>query len=112
MEQLKKEGYVPQRLYNRDPVLHRCLDGCGPASGTVSGTTTCTSGCCSAPGAAPRTSTFAGGLPGILPAEKRMAETYQDQTAWIMSLQHRPQRRAPPTGLWRSMPTTSHVPRK
>ena len=26
VEQLKKEGYVPQRLYNRDPVLHRCLD--------------------------------------------------------------------------------------
>ena len=26
VERLKKEGYVPQRLYNRDPVLHRCLD--------------------------------------------------------------------------------------
>ena len=24
--QLKKEGYVPQRLYNHDPVLSRCLD--------------------------------------------------------------------------------------
>ena len=26
VEQLTREGYVPQRLYNRDPVLHRCLD--------------------------------------------------------------------------------------
>jgi len=24
--QLKQEGYVPQRFYNKDPVLHRCLD--------------------------------------------------------------------------------------
>ena len=26
VERLKKEGYVPQRLYNRDPVLHNCLN--------------------------------------------------------------------------------------
>ena len=26
VESLKGEGYVPQRLYNRDPVLRRCLD--------------------------------------------------------------------------------------
>ena len=26
VEHLKKEGYVPQRLYNRDPVLHNCLN--------------------------------------------------------------------------------------
>ena len=26
VERLKKEGYVPQRLYNRDPVLQNCLN--------------------------------------------------------------------------------------
>ena len=26
VEQLKREGYVPQRLYNRSPVIKRCLD--------------------------------------------------------------------------------------
>ncbi|MBR5470667.1 MAG: glycogen/starch/alpha-glucan phosphorylase [Oscillibacter sp.] len=26
VQQLKREGYVPQRLYNRDPELRRCLD--------------------------------------------------------------------------------------
>ena len=26
VEQLKREGYVPQRLYNRSPVIRRCLD--------------------------------------------------------------------------------------
>ena len=26
VEQMKREGYVPQRIYNRSPVLSRCLD--------------------------------------------------------------------------------------
>ena len=26
MEALRREGYVPQRRYNRDPVIHRVLD--------------------------------------------------------------------------------------
>ena len=56
--ELKREGYMPQRLYNRDPAAAP-LPGraAAPASGTASATTTCTSGCSSAPAAAPPTST-------------------------------------------------------
>ena len=83
VERLKKEGYVPQRLYNRDPVLHRCLDAL--RSGFRDGVRY--------DDLYQRLLFGAGGSPAdeyflladfqaYCQAEKRMAETYRDQTAW------------------------------
>ena len=83
VEQLKREGYVPQRLYNRDPVLHRCLDAL--RSGFRDGVRY--------DDLYQRLLFGAGGSPAdeyflladfqaYCQAEKRMAETYRDQTAW------------------------------
>ena len=82
VERLKKEGYVPQRLYNRDPVLHRCLDAL--RSGFRDGVRY--------DDLYQRLLFGAGGSPAdeyflladfqaYCQAEKRMAETYRDQTA-------------------------------
>ena len=83
VERLKQEGYVPQRLYNRDPVLHRCLDAL--RSGFRDGVRY--------DDLYQRLLFGAGGSPAdeyflladfqaYCQAEKRMAETYRDQTAW------------------------------
>ena len=83
VEQLKREGYVPQRLYNRDPVLHRCLDAL--RSGFRDGVRY--------DDLYQRLLFGAGGSPAdeyflladfaaYCQAEQRMVETYRDQTAW------------------------------
>ena len=83
VEQLKREGYVPQRLYNRDPVLHRCLDAL--RSGFRDGV--------HYDDLYQRLLFGAGGSPAdeyflladfaaYCQAEQRMVETYRDQTVW------------------------------
>ena len=83
VEQLKREGYVPQRLYNRDPVLHRCLDAL--RSGFRDGVRY--------DDLYQRLLFGAGGSPAdeyflladfaaYCQAEQRMVETYRDQTVW------------------------------
>ena len=81
--QLKREGYLPQRLYNRDPKLRRALDALrGGFRDGVSYEDLFT-----------RLLTGAGGSPAdeyllladfesYWQAEQRMAETYRDQQAW------------------------------
>ena len=83
VEQMKREGYVPQRLYNHDPVLRRCLDAL--RSGFRDGVRY--------DDLYQRLLFGAGGSPAdeyflladfsaYCQAEQRMAETYRDQTAW------------------------------
>ena len=83
VESLKREGYVPQRIYNHDPVLHRCLDAL--RSGFRDGVRY--------DDLYQRLLFGAGGSPAdeyflladfaaYCQAEQRMAETYRDQTAW------------------------------
>ena len=96
VEQMKREGYVPQRFYNHDPVLRRCLDAL--RSGFRDGVRY--------DDLYQRLLFGAGGSPAdeyflladfdaYCKAEQRMAETYRDQTAWKPHEppQHRPQRR-------------------
>ena len=83
VEHLKREGYVPQRLYNRDETLRRCLDAVrvGFRDGV------------SYDDLYQRLLFGAGGSPAdeyllladyqaYCQAEKRMAETYADQEKW------------------------------
>ena len=83
VEHLKREGYVPQRLYNRDPTLHRCLDAL--RTGFRDGV--------SYDDLYQRLLFGAGGSPAdeyllladfqaYCQAEQRMAETYADKEKW------------------------------
>ncbi len=81
--ELKREGYIPQRLYNRDPQLRRCLDAL--RTGFRDGVTY--------DDLYQRLLFGAGGSPAdeyllladfqaYCGAERQMVETYQDQRRW------------------------------
>ena len=83
VEQLKREGYVPQRLYNRDPVLHRCLDAL--RSGFRDGVhyDDLYQRLLFGAGGSPADEYFLlADLAAYCQAEQRMVETYRDQTVW------------------------------
>ena len=83
VEQLKKEGYVPQRLYNRDPVLHRCLDALRTGFRDGVRYDDLYQRLLFGAGGSPADEYFLlADFQAYCQAEKRMAETYRDQTAW------------------------------
>ncbi len=94
VEQLKREGYVPQRLYRRDEGCAAAWMPCATDSGMACGTTTCTSGCSSAPAGARRGRvSAAGGLQAYCEAEQRMAHLSRPHPVEQHEpAQHRPQR--------------------
>ena len=83
VEQLKKEGYVPQRLYNRDPVLHRCLDALRNGFRDGVRYDDLYQRLLFGAGGSPADEYFLlADFAAYCQAEQRMAETYRDQTAW------------------------------
>ena len=83
VEQLKREGYVPQRLYNRDPVLHRCLDALRTGFRDGVRYDDLYQRLLFGAGGSPADEYFLlADFQAYCQAEKRMAETYRDQTAW------------------------------
>ena len=83
VEQLKREGYVPQRLYNRDPVLHRCLDALRTGFRDGVRYDDLYQRLLFGAGGSPADEYFLlADFHAYCQAEKRMAETYRDQTAW------------------------------
>ena len=83
VEQLKREGYVPQRLYNRDPVLHRCLDALRTGFRDGVRYDDLYQRLLFGAGGSPADEYFLlADFQAYSQAEKRMAETYRDQTAW------------------------------
>ena len=83
VEQLKREGYVPQRLYNRDPVLHRCLDALRNGFRDGVRYDDLYQRLLFGAGGSPADEYFLlADFAAYCQAEQRMAETYRDQTAW------------------------------
>jgi len=74
---------VPQRLYNRDPVLHRCLDALRTGFRDGVRYDDLYQRLLFGAGGSPADEYFLlADFQAYCQAEKRMAETYRDQTAW------------------------------
>ena len=80
---LKREGYVPQRLYNRNETLHRAMDALktGFRDG-VSYADLYQRLLLGAGGSAAAEYSLLADFDGYLQAESRMAHTYADPMAW------------------------------
>ena len=81
--ELKREGYIPQRLYNRDQRLRRCLDALRTGFRDGVRYDDLYQRLLFGAGGSPADEYFLlADFQAYCQAEKRMAETYRDQTAW------------------------------
>ena len=83
MAELKREGYIPQRLYNRDPQLRRCLDAL--RTGFRDGVTyddLYQRLLFGAGGSSADEYLLLADFQAYCGAERQMVETYQDQRRW------------------------------
>ena len=81
--ELKREGYIPQRLYNRDPVLHRCLDALRTGFRDGVGYDDLYQRLLFGAGGSPADEyLLLADFQAYCGAERRMAETYEDRRRW------------------------------